>query len=421
MKFHYTAVNKEGKRIEGNAEAVNKQSLVSTLTKQGVRPLVVKMESDKPKFSLSFGHKRVKIKDLVIFTRQLSTMISAGVSLTRSLNTLQEQTENSYFKKQLGGVVHDVESGVSLADSLEKYPSIFSPVYVNMVRAGEAGGILDDILKKLAVQQEKDAAIRTKVKSASTYPIILLIITAGAFFALTIFVIPKIGVMLKDIGGENVNLPPLTVAMLAISDFMKNQWYVIIAVLGGGFFGLQRWRKTPKGKAKFDAFLLRIPIIKIVITKVALARFARIFSSLMGAGVSVLEALDVTGKAIGNSVIQKELQEAAKAVKNGKQLSEPLSNSAHFPPIISQMLAVGEETGETEKILLKVADFYEQEVDAVVDGLSSIIEPIMIVIMGGMVGLIAASVIGPISSLSQNIEGSMLLPTSLLTLLHLWL
>jgi len=408
MKFHYTAVNKEGKTFEGDAEAASKPALIALLAKQDARPLTIANAGNKHSFSLK-SHK-VKLKDLVIFTRQLSTMISAGVSLSRSLNTLQQQTENAYFKAQLGNIVKDVEGGMSLADSLEKYPNIFSSIYVNMVRAGETGGILDDILKKLAVQQEKDAAIRAKVKSASTYPLVLIVITIGAFFGLTIFVLPKIGTMLKDIGGENTHLPPITTAMLAISSFIRSEWYIIIGVLVISTFLFQRWRKTPGGKAKIDAFLLKIPVLKTIIAKVAIARFARIFSSLMAAGVSVLEALDVTGKAIGNTVIQAELATAAKAVKNGKQLSEPLSSGTHFPPIVSQMLAVGEETGQTETVLLKVADFYEEEVDAVVDGLSSIIEPVMITVMGAMVGLVAASVIGPISSLSQNIQGFWFLP-----------
>lgn len=418
MKFHYTAVNKEGKRIEGTAEAANKANLITSLKNQDVRPMVITAEHTKG--SLFGRKKKVKLKDLVVFTRQLSTMISAGVSLTGALNTLQEQTGNKFFKESLSQVVKDVEGGISLADALEKHPKVFSPVYVNMVRAGEAGGILEDILKKLAVQQEKDAAIRNKVKSASVYPLVLITITVGAFFALTIFVIPKIGAMLKDIGGEDAALPPLTTMMLGISEIMQTQWYFLLAILIGGIVFFRRWRKTPAGKAKIDAFLLRLPVLKTIVTKVAIARFSRIFSSLTAAGVTVLEALDITGKSLNNTVIEKELQEAAKAVKNGKPLSQPLAASPHFPPIVSQMLAVGEETGETETVLLKVADFYEQEVDAVVDGLSSIIEPIMILIMGGMVGLVAASVIGPISSLSQNIEGSILTP-NILTLFRLWL
>jgi type IV pilus assembly protein PilC len=405
--YSYTAVNKEGKTTTGTTDAKSKEAVTSLLTREGFRPLLIKETKVGQKnggILGSFGGK-VKPKDLVIFTRQLSTMVNAGVPLIRSLNTLQSQTESKKLKQVLQGISKEVEGGISLADALEKYPAVFSSIYVNMVRAGEAGGILDDILKKLALQQEKDSSIRAKVKSASTYPIILLVITAGAFMGLTVAVIPKIGKMLKDLGGEDAKLPPQTQAMLAISDFMRHQYILIIVIFVGTVVFLRWYTKTPKGRYQKDFILLRTPVLKIVITKVAIARFTRIFASLMAAGVSVLEAIEVTAKAIGNTVIEEELMHAAKDVRNGKQLSEPISQSKYFPPIVSQMLAVGEETGQTETILVKVADFYEEEVDALIDGLASIIEPVMIVIMGGMVGLIAASVIGPISSLSQNIKG----------------
>lgn len=404
--FAYTAVNKEGKRITGTVETHSEEAVAQLLTKQGFRPIIIKEHKASKKvgdIKLPFGNK-VKGKDLVIFTRQLSTMINAGVPLVRSLNTLQEQTPSKVFKAQLQAVSKDVESGISLGEALEKHPDTFSPIYVNMVRAGEAGGILDDILKKLAAQQEKDASIRKKVKSASTYPLILVFITIGAFFALTIFVIPKIGSIFTELTDGGGTLPIQTRVMLGISDFMRTKWYILLVVGIILMIAFQRWRKTPKGKHQFDYLLLRTPVLKVVITKVAIARFARIFASLMAAGVSVLETLEVTSKAIGNSVIEKELLNAAKDVKNGKQLSEPLSQSKYFPPIVSQMLAVGEETGQTETVLLKVAEFYEEDVDALVEGLSSIIEPIMIAVMGGMVGIIAASVLGPITSLTQNIK-----------------
>jgi type IV pilus assembly protein PilC len=405
-QFTYTAVNKEGKTVSSTTEAKNKEAVSALLTRQGYRPLVIKEQRGISAKGLGkiFGNGKVKHKDMVIFTRQLSTMINAGVPLVRSLATLLQQTENKALKTVLVAISKDVESGLSLGDSLAKHPTTFSPIYINMVRAGEAGGILDDILNKLAIQQEKDARIRAKVKSASTYPIILLTITIGAFFALTIFVIPKIGKMIQDLAGEDTKLPPQTQIMLAISDFMKNRWYILIAVAVITIFIYKRYTATEKGKFQKDYILLKIPVIKVVITKVAIARFSRIFASLMAAGVSVLETLEVTGNAIGNKVIERELTIAAKAVKNGQQLSQPLSESKYFPPIVSQMLAIGEETGQSETILLKVADFYEEEVDAVVDGMSSIIEPVMIAVMGGMVGLIAASVIGPISSLAQNIK-----------------
>jgi type IV pilus assembly protein PilC len=404
--FSYTARNAQEQIIKGTVSAASREAAMQTLIKQGLKPVLVKEDGISSaagrKKLLSFRGK-VKSHDLVIFTRQLSTMVSAGVPIVGALSTLKDQSENKKFKEQLTGVVKDVESGLSLGDSLAKYPSTFSPIYVNMVKAGETGGILDDILKKLALQQEKDASIRAKVKSATTYPLVLMVITIGAFFVLTIFVVPKIGDLVTNLGGPNSKLPPQTVAMLAVSKFMRHQWYLIIALFIGGPIILNKWRKTPGGRKRFDAFLLKVPVLKIVITKVAIARFARIFASLMGAGVSVLEALEVTAQAIGNSVIEKELLNAAKEVKGGKQLSQPLSESKLFPPIVSQMLKVGEETGQTDTILIKVADFYEEEVDSVVNSLSSILEPIMICVMGGMVGLIAASVLGPITSLNQSI------------------
>lgn len=405
--FSYTARNAQEQIIKGTVSATNREAASLAITKQGLHPLLIKQEGGlaigSGKKLLKFGGGKVKAKDLVIFTRQLSTMVSAGVPLAGALSTLAEQTESKKFKQQLGTVVKDVESGINLADALGKHPATFSPIYVNMVRAGEAGGILDDILKKLAAQQEKDAAIRAKVKSATTYPMVLLAITIVAFFVLTGYVVPKIGDLVTNLGGPGAKLPPQTVAMLAVSKFIRHQWYIVAIVMIGGPILLNRWRKTPGGKPKFDAFLLKVPILKDILTKVAVARFARTFASLMGAGVSVLESIQVTAHALGNSVIEKELLGAAQSVKGGGQLSQALAQSQIFPPIVTQMLKVGEETGQTDTILIKVAEFFEEEVDAVVNSLSSILEPIMIVVMGAMVGLIAASVLGPITSLNQSI------------------
>jgi type IV pilus assembly protein PilC len=404
--YSYTARNPQEQIVKGTVSAATREAALQTLLKQGLKPILVKEEgatgAANRKKLLSFGGK-VKSHDLVIFTRQLSTMVSAGVPIVGALDTLKDQTQNKKFKGQLETIVKDVQSGFSLADSLAKHPTTFSLIYVNMVRAGETGGILDDILKKLATQQEKDDSIRAKVKSATTYPLVLFGITIIAFFVLTVFVVPKIGDLVINLGGPNAKLPPQTVAMLAVSKFMRHQWYVLVAAFILGPIVLNRWKKTPSGRKKFDAFLLKLPVLKVIITKVAIARFARIFASLMGAGVSVLEALEVTAGAIGNSVIEQELLNAAKEVKGGKQLSQPLSESKFFPPIVSQMLKVGEETGQIDVILVKVADFYEEEVDAVVNSLSSILEPVMICVMGAMVGFIAASVLGPITSLNQSI------------------
>ena len=400
MRFSYTATTTDGKTLQGSAEAISQEALVALLHKQNLRPVIIKVDSGRGRRTHA---KKVKIKDLVIFTRQLSTMVSAGVPLTRAMSTLQAQTENKYFKQVVAGIMKDVEGGMPLADAFAKYPNVFSDVYINMVRAGEAGGILDEILQRLASQVEQDATIRKKVKSAMMYPMVILTITVIAFFGIMLFIIPKIGKILKDLGGEKAQLPVYTKAMLAISGFLQHYAIIILPLLFGITYLLRRYIKTPGGKYKLHALLLRIPVVRNIVIKVAIARFARTFAALMSAGVGVLDALEVTGGAIGNKVIEAELKEAAKAVKNGKQLSEPLSTSSHFPPIVSQMLAIGEETGQIDTILIKVADFYEEEVETTIDGLSSLIEPLMIVVLGSMVGLIAASVMGPIASLSKNV------------------
>lgn len=402
MKFTYTASKKDGKVIKGTVEATSKDAIAKNLSKQGLRPITITQE--KKSANLNILPQKVKLRDLAGFTRQLSTMVSAGVPLTRAFATLHDQTDNDEFKRIIGVISKDVEGGTALGDALEKHPKVFSEVYVNMVRAGEAGGILDGILKRLATQLEGDASMRKKIKSAMTYPSVILVITVVAFFGIMIFVMPQLGEILKDLGGEDAELPVYTRALLAISDFMQAYALFIIIGVAAGTFGIVKYIRTPKGKHKFHALLLKTPIVNTIITKIAIARFARTFSSLMAAGVSVLDALQVTGAAIGNKVIEDELKNAAAAVKNGQLLSGPLTESKHFPPIVPQMIAIGEETGQIDVILVKVADFYEEEVEATIDGLSSIIEPIMIVVLGAMVGIIAISVMGPIASLSQNIR-----------------
>lgn len=402
MRFSYTATTKSGDTVSGSAESVDRQSLIGNLQKQGLRPVLVKLESATNKAPKG---GKAKQKEVVAFTRQLSTMVSAGVPLVRSLSTLQNQAESKGFKNVLGAITKDAESGLSLSDAFAKHPNVFSDVYINMVRAGEAGGILDEILKRLATQLEKDASIKKKIKSAMMYPIVISGITVLAFFGIMIFVIPKIAEILTDLGGPDAKLPIYTEVLIQISAFVQSNIIIIAGVLGIATFFIRRYIKTPTGKYQFHALLLRLPIINNIILKIAVARFASTFAALMGAGVGVLDALEVTGGAVGNKVIEAELKDAAKQVKNGKQLSEPIMASNHFPAIVGQMLAVGEETGQIDTILVKVAEFYEEEVTTQIDGLSSIIEPLMIVVLGGMVGLIAASVMGPIAELSKNIGG----------------
>lgn len=401
--FSYQATNAAHKTVSGTLNAIDRTTAMSLMAKQGLKPISIEIQSSVKKGGKAFFKPKVKVTDLVLFTRQLSTMVSAGVPLLRSLTTMRDQVENPTLREVINDLIKDVQGGVSLADAMQKHPDVFSDIFVNMIRAGEAAGIVDDILKRLASQVEKNASMRKKIKSASTYPVVLLILTVGAFMGLMIFIIPRIAAILKDIGGPDAKLPVITQVMINVSSFMTSYWYIVI---GGGFliiFFLKRYIKTPVGRYQFHSLVLKIPILNNLIIKISVARFTRTFAALIGAGVSVVEALKVTSRAVGNDVYRKAIDDAANEVVNGKQLSQALEGNKLFPGIVPQMLAVGEETGQTDVVLVKVADFYDEEVDAIIDSLSSILEPVMIVIMGGMVGLVAASVMGPIASLSQNV------------------
>ena len=407
--FSYVASTTDNKVVKGTTELTNRAAVIAALAKQNLRPISVKQLKDKKKGSIDLNNlfgtpTKVKLDTLVAFTRQLSAMVGAGVPLLRALSSIEKHAEDKALKNILGEVIKDVEGGMALGDALAKHPKAFNDIYVNMVRAGEAAGILDDILKRIAFQQEKSTAIRKKIKSAMTYPMVLMFITVGAFFGLMIFVVPQIGKIITDLGGPDAELPFITVMMLAISNGLTTYWYIIVPALAGLIFGIVYYIRTKRGKRHFHTLLLKTPGVNNIVKKTAVARFARTFSALMGAGVSVLESLSVTSRAVGNVLYEEALKNAVVEVKNGKQLSAVIDTNPLFPSIVGQMLAVGEETGQTDTVLVKVADFYEEEVDLAIDGISSIIEPVMIVVMGGMVGLIAASVMTPIASLSQNIQ-----------------
>ncbi len=406
-KFEFTAVNREGKTIKSSLESTNRTSAISTLGSQNLKLVDLKeVDGDKRDNQLTGFKRGVKSDTLVMFTRQLSAMISAGVPILRSLNSMAQYTDSKVFKAAIGDVSRRIESGESFGDALSAHPNIFDDVYVNMVKAGESAGILDDILKRLAMQQEKNATIRKKVKGSMAYPVVLISITIVAFFGLMIFVIPMIGKTIKDLAGEDAELPALTQAMLSISNFLIAYWYIIFPVMGISIWAFMRYIKTPNGKRNFHYFLVKAPIISPLIKKISIARFTRTYSALISAGVSVLDALDVTAKAIGNKAYEDSLAVIGKKVQNGEVLSRLIGEDVFlYPPIVGQMLAVGEETGQTEMVLVKVADFYEEEVDTAISSLSSIIEPVMIVLMGSMVGLIAASVMLPITGLANQIKG----------------
>lgn len=399
--FSYKGTNNDSKTVGGMIESVNREAAVESLIKQGLKvsEITAVASSDEKKKR----KKKIKLNDLVIFTRQLATMVSAGVPLMRALGTLQAQSENPSMKEVIGEIVVDVEGGSQLADALEKHPKVFSDIYVNMVRAGEAAGIVDDILKRLATQVEKSASMRKKIKGAMSYPMVLLGITVIAFFGIMLFIMPQIGGILKGLGGPDAELPALTQAMLDMSDFMVQKWWIVLGALIAAIYAFRTYIKTEAGKRRWHGLVLKLPVAGVLTQKIAVASFTRTFSALIGAGVSMVEALKVTSRSLGNVLFQEELEKAAQDVINGKQLSQALTGSSLFPAIVPQMLAVGEETGQTDVVLVKVAEFYEEEVDTMIDSLSSLLEPIMIVVLGGGVGLIAVSVMGPIASLSTSV------------------
>jgi len=397
MQFSYKATKKDGTATSGTVEAGSHEGAVLALAHEGLHPLVVKAAGKgKGGGNITFGNfgKRVKTGDLVIFTRQLATMVSAGVPLARGLELLQEDPESPYFQEVLTNITKDVRGGLPLGDAFAKYPNVFSDVYVNMVKAGEEGGILDSIMKRLAKQIESDNSMKKQVKSAMAYPMVIGCITVVAFFGIMFVLMPKLGSIFAQLAGPGYQLPIYTRVLLNFADYTRKYVFIYAPVIIICIYFLRRYMKTPKGKYKWHALLLRLPVVGPIVTKIAIARFARTFSSLMGAGVGVLE------------VIEKELANAAEAVKAGKPLSSQLATSPHFPRIIPEMLQVGEETGQMDKVLVKVADFYEEEVKMTMDGLSSIIEPIMILVLGAGVGVIAASVMGPLAQLSTHINGN---------------
>ncbi len=399
--FNYTAKDKGDKSVNGTISAGTREDAVSMLVKRGLTPQTVK-PAKKGGMQMNIklpGGNKVKPKSLVVFTRQFSTMVSAGVPMLRALTTLQEQTDSAGLKTTLAVVIADVEGGMQLSDSLAKHPKVFSSVYINMVRAGEAGGILDQIMNRLANQVEKDSEIKGKFKSAMVYPVVVTLVAIGAVGFLMVGVIPKLASILEGAGGE---LPIQTKIVLGISNFMTNQWYIIIAAIILSVFAFKRFTGNPKGKYAYHKFLLRLPIFGNIIMKVNVARFSRTFSSLLSAGVTVIDALDVTSKALTNVVIQKGLQDAIQGIKNGANIADSLADSQVLPAIIIQMTAVGEETGQLGEVLDKVAEFYEEEVNQITSSIASIIEPILIVGLGGIVGLIVLSVLGPI----MNIQGA---------------
>ena len=400
--YTYKARSRSGEMLEDQMEGSDTTAVAQSLRQQGLLVIDVKEQSVGRKDILE-PFKKVKLTDLVVFTRQFATMINAGLPIVRALYILSEQTDNKKLKETLGDVRKDVEAGVALSEALEKHPKVFSKLYTEMVRAGEIGGILDDVLLRVAFQLEKDQDLRRKVKSAMTYPTVVLILAILAASFMLIFIVPIFAKMFEDLGGT---LPLPTRIAMGLSDILTSIFGIFIyAGAGLGVFLFLRWRKTENGRKAVDPVMLKIPAkIGDIIQKVALARFARTLGTLSAAGVPILQALGITATSAGNYVIESALLKSRQAIREGLPIYQPLEEEPVFPPMVTRMIAVGEETGDIDGMLTKIAEFYESEVDAAVKALTSIIEPLMIVVVGGIVGGIIIAMYLPMFQIFELIK-----------------
>jgi type IV pilus assembly protein PilC len=399
--YVFKAMDLAGIPARGEVDAVSKQDVADQLKQRGLIVLDIANKYRSKELNIQLFN-RVKPNDLAIATRQLSTMVSAGMTILRAIHVLETQSESKLLKETLGLVRQDVEAGLLLSDALQRHPKVFDPLYVSMVRAGEAGGVLEQSLLRTADQLEKDASLRRQIRAAMIYPTMIISFALIVMLALVAFLIPVFENVFKQFGGK---LPPLTQFMVSFSHLINHQWYVLIFVVAGSAFAFIKWKKTKTGRAQWDAFKLRIPLkIGDVVQKVCIARWSRTLSSLTSAGVPIMQAIDITGKTAGNAVLEQSMATVIDSVKSGGTISDPLKEASVFPPMVASMVGVGEETGALDSMLSKIADFYEDEVATAVKALTSILEPAMIILVGGIVGVIVVSMYMPLFNVYNSIH-----------------
>ena len=381
-QYIYTGINTSGKKVNGEIRAANRDTVIQNLRKKRIRVTSVK---EKPKSKTAGLGGGVKIEDLSRFTRQFAAMTSAGLPLVQCMDILAEQSEVPSLREALKQTSIDIQGGNTLADSLRKHTKIFNDLYCNMIAAGEASGNLDGILLRLAEYQEKASKLQRKVKGAMTYPIVLSVIATGATGILLTFVVPQFGAMFSEMGGE---LPAPTRMVMGLSSFLQhNLIYIILSIVALSFM-FKRYYATEKGALVVDSAMLKVPVLGPMLMKTAVSRFSQTLSTLLSSGVNILQALTITAKTSGNKLVEKGLLEAVEKISGGQTISDPLGETGIFPPMVIHMIAVGEKTGDISSMLEKVSAFYEEEVDAAVEGLTSVMEPIMIVVMGAIIGTI---------------------------------
>jgi type IV pilus assembly protein PilC len=392
-----------GETQSGELTVDSQADALAQLRKKRIIPQFVR---EKPK-SVTFGidlqkGATVSTKDLAIFTRQFATMITAGLPLVQCLDILAQQSDSVALRRIIGEVRNDVEAGSTLAEALSKHPKVFDNLFVNMVEAGEAGGVLDDILLRLATYIEKAEALKRKVKSAMTYPTVVLVVAVGTTTFMLLFIIPTFAKIFKDFGGE---LPLPTAIVLSLSDFLRGYWYLMFGAVAGVIIAFNRFYATDKGEKIVDQVKLRLPILGDLLRKAAIARFTRTLGTLISSGVPILTGLEITARTAGNRVVQEAVLATRASIREGETIAAPLKQSAVFPPMVVQMIAVGEETGALDEMLNKIANFYDDEVNTAVDTLTSIIEPVMIVVMGLLVGGMVVAMYMPMFKLINVVAG----------------
>ena len=387
--YTYNAINSEGLVFDGTLTAADVMTALGLLRQQGLmaeRLEEIEGGATNTKAASSGAFKAVKPKSLQIFSRQFATMIEAGLNVIGSLVILEQQTNDPVLAGTIGQLREDVESGLLLSEAMARHPKVFSRLYVAMVEAGEAAGVLDVVLDRVALQLEKEEQIKRRVKSAMTYPTIVMIFATLVLCGMLLFLVP---IFVKIFASLNGQLPTLTQYVLKASNLLRHQWYIVFPVWGGSIVGFFKWKKSPAGRPVWDRMKLRAPMrIGDTILKITMARFSRTLSTLVAAGVDIIKALEITGQTSGNFVVEDALAGVRNRVRDGASIAQPLIENPVFPPMVSQMVRIGEETGELEQMLGKIADFYEDEVDASVQSLTSIIEPLMMIGVGAMVGVI---------------------------------
>jgi type IV pilus assembly protein PilC len=401
--FAFKALDVAGIPTRGEIEADDKQVVASQLRSRGLTILDIEERKPTDVGDIFARFQRVKAEDLTIATRQLSTMVSSGMTLLRSFYVLEEQTENDKLRDTFTMVRKDVEAGLSLSSALARHPDVFNDLYIAMVTAGESGGILESTLLRVADQLEKDDALRRQIKAAMIYPTLIASFAGIVLIALVSFLVPTFEKIFSDFGGD---LPPITKFTVWLSHMFTQRWYVMILVVVAVVWAFRRWKGSERGRIQWDTLKLKTPMkIGDIVQKVALARFSRTFSGLVAAGVPMLEAIDITGRTSGNKVVEAAMDDVQKSVKKGGTLSAPMRQApAAFPVMVTQMIGVGEETGALEQMLSKIADFYEDQVDASLKALTSILEPLMIMLVGAIVGFIVIAMYLPMFQVYDQIR-----------------